>query len=223
MLGDRGVFGLIDSGARCFTACSTRSPISASLSASIPIAVVDQDHTELSRSLIQTLDADEARDGRAARRHWPRRSGRCSSAAVFGILEIPPGTEREVLKGDPARLPAYVDSPISCSSIEPCRASSRARRRGRCRSRCARRPLDGSLCRAALAAAQPGRMLTEPLFNPTGGYASYVVPAAFVLILQQTLLMGAATLGGVALSRRPRRDRRRARAPRACSAARSRI
>ena len=37
-----------------------------------------------------------------------------------------------------------------------------------------------------------------PLFNPTGGYASYVVPAAFVLILQQTLLIGAAMLGGVA-------------------------
>ena len=41
-------------------------------------------------------------------------------------------------------------------------------------------------------------MLNQPLFNPTGGYASYIVPAAFMLILQQTLLMGAATLGGVA-------------------------
>jgi ABC-2 type transport system permease protein len=37
-----------------------------------------------------------------------------------------------------------------------------------------------------------------PLFNPTGGYASYIVPAAFVLILQQTLLMGSAMLSGVA-------------------------
>ena len=37
----------------------------------------------------------------------------------------------------------------------------------------------------------------EPLYNPTGGYASYVVPAAFVLIIQQTLLMGAATLAAL--------------------------
>ena len=29
---------------------------------------------------------------------------------VFGILEIPPDTEREVLKGNQARIPAYVDS-----------------------------------------------------------------------------------------------------------------
>jgi ABC-2 type transport system permease protein len=42
----------------------------------------------------------------------------------------------------------------------------------------------------------------EPLYNPTGGYASYVVPAAFVLIIQQTLLIGAATLTGLGFERR---------------------
>ena len=43
----------------------------------------------------------------------------------------------------------------------------------------------------------------EPLYNPTGGYASYIVPAAFVLIIQQTLLMGAATLTALGFERRP--------------------
>src|SRR5262249_41278858 len=56
---------------------------------------------------------------------------------------------------------------------------------------------DGSLYRAALARSSPVEVLSQPLFNPTGGYASYIVPAAFMLILQQTLLMGSATLGGV--------------------------
>ena len=41
----------------------------------------------------------------------------------------------------------------------------------------------------------------QPLFNPTGGYASYIVPAAFILILQQTLLLGTASLGGIAYER----------------------
>jgi ABC-2 type transport system permease protein len=41
-------------------------------------------------------------------------------------------------------------------------------------------------------------LVQVPLFNPTASYASYTVPAAFVLILHQTLLMGAATLGGAA-------------------------
>ena len=57
---------------------------------------------------------------------------------------------------------------------------------------------DGSLAHAAVTRSSPVELLSQPLFNPTGGYASYVVPAAFVLILQQTLFLGSATLGGVA-------------------------
>ena len=60
---------------------------------------------------------------------------------------------------------------------------------------------DGSLAAAALASSSPADILLQPIFNPVGGYASYVVPAAFVLILQQTLLMAAAMLTGAALAR----------------------
>src|SRR5262245_3550777 len=47
----------------------------------------------------------------------------------------------------------------------------------------------------ALTRSSPVEVLNQPLFNPTGGYASYIVPAAFMLILQQTLFMGVARLG----------------------------
>jgi ABC-2 type transport system permease protein len=67
---------------------------------------------------------------------------------------------------------------------------------------------DGSLAHAALTRSSPVELVSEPLYNPTGGYASYVVPAAFVLILQQTLFMGAATLGGVAFESGGRMARR---------------
>ncbi len=60
----------------------------------------------------------------------------------------------------------------------------------------------GAPARLALAALSPAELLTEPLYNPTGGYASYVVPAAFVLILQQTLLMAAATLTALGFEQR---------------------
>jgi ABC-2 type transport system permease protein len=42
--------------------------------------------------------------------------------------------------------------------------------------------------------------LLQPVFNPVGGYASYIVPAAFVLILQQILLIGSAVLSGLAVA-----------------------
>jgi len=57
----------------------------------------------------------------------------------------------------------------------------------------------------------------QPIFNPVGGYASYIVPAAFVLILQQMLLIGASMLTVVAPGREPPAERSRA-----CSAAASR-
>src|SRR5262249_19452534 len=59
---------------------------------------------------------------------------------------------------------------------------------------------DGSLAKATLASASPVDILQQPIFNPVGGYASYIVPAAFVLILQQILLIGASILTVVALA-----------------------
>jgi len=58
---------------------------------------------------------------------------------------------------------------------------------------------DGSLVKAALASTSPADILLHPTFNPVGGYASYIVPAAFVRILQQNLLIGASMLTVVAL------------------------
>jgi ABC-2 type transport system permease protein len=63
--------------------------------------------------------------------------------------------------------------------------------------------LNGAQARLTLTALSPAELLTEPLYNPTGGYASYVVPAAFVLIIQQTLLIGAATLTALGFERQP--------------------
>src|SRR5215471_14856759 len=57
-----------------------------------------------------------------------------------------------------------------------------------------------SLPPAALASRSPAEVLLQPIFNPVGGYASFIVPAAFVLLLQQMLLIGASMLTVVALT-----------------------
>src|SRR5262249_33051745 len=60
---------------------------------------------------------------------------------------------------------------------------------------------NGSLVSATLASASPADILLQPIFNPVGGYGSYIVPAALVLILQQLMLIGASILTLVALAR----------------------
>jgi ABC-2 type transport system permease protein len=161
----------------------------------IPIAVVDDDSSEVSRQLIQALNAHEAVRVVARASTLAEAQAMLGRREVFGIVDIPAGTERDVMAGRKARVPAYVDSVyflLYNRTVQGILESSGAVTADILSGEV--RP-DGSLYRAALARTQPVDVLSQPLFNPTGGYASYTVPAAFMLILQQTLFMGVATLG----------------------------
>ena len=166
----------------------------------IPIAVVDNDLSELSRNIVQTLDASGA--VRVAVQAETIAEGRkaLDRGDAFAVVGIPPETERDVLKGNTAHIPIYADatylfifrSMSNGIAVAINTLSSELAARG------AR--TDGSLVKAALASASPAEILLQPIFNPVGGYASYIVPAAFVLILQQMLLIGASMLTVVALA-----------------------
>jgi len=164
----------------------------------IPIAVVDNDQSELSRKIVETLDASDAvsvvtRTATLAEAHAVLDRGE-----AFAVVGIPPETERDVLKGTAVHIPIYADATylfifrttgsgiaVAINTLSSDLAAGGAR-------------TDGSLVKAALASASPADILLQPIFNPVGGYASYIVPAAFVLILQQILLMGASSLTVVA-------------------------
>ena len=191
---DRGAFGLLVLAPIIYGALYPQ-PYLGQLIRAIPIAVVDEDSSEVSRRLVQGLNAHEALQVAARPNTLAEAQAALARREVFAIVDIPAGTEREVLAGRRARVPAYVDSVYfllynrtvqgileSSGAVTADLLSSDARS-------------DGSLYRAALARSSPVEVLNQPLFNPTGGYASYIVPAAFMLILQQTLFMGVATLG----------------------------
>jgi ABC-2 type transport system permease protein len=205
---DRSAFGLIVL-APIIYGVFYPQPYLSQLIKDIPIAIVDDDSSTVSRTIIQAVDADEAVKVALRPTTLAEAQAALSRREVFGILSIPAGTAREILKGDQARLPAYVDSAYfllynrTLQGIQEGVGAVTTDIAGR-----GARP-DGSLFRAALVKSSPVEILNQPLFNPTGGYASYVVPAAFLLILQQTLLMGSATLGGVAYERGGRSARRR--------------
>ncbi|MEI9923524.1 MAG: ABC transporter permease [Bradyrhizobium sp.] len=208
ILGDRGVFGLIVI-APVIYGLLYPQPYLGQLLRHIPIAVVDQDHTEVSRKLVQTLNADEALMVAVRADTLAEAQAALARREVFAIVGIPARTEQEILKGNKARLAVYVDSSHfllydrtlqgiteASSEVSENVAAQGAR-------------TDGSLAHAALIRSSPVELLAEPLFNPTGGYASYTVPTSFSLILQQTLFMGAATVGGVTFEQGGRRGRRR--------------
>jgi len=196
VLRDKGAFGLIIMGPLIYAVLYPR-PYVGQLIRDVPIAVVDDDNSEISRTIVQALDAHEAIRVAARPLNLAEAEEAIARRQVFGVLSIPAGTEREVLKGQPARLPAHVDSAYFLLYNRAYQGIAEAIGNASADLQTRGARADGSLYRAALVRSAPVELLSEPLFNPTGGYASYVVPAAFVLILQQTLLMGVATLGGV--------------------------
>ena len=166
----------------------------------IPIAVVDNDLSELSRRIVQTLDASGAVKVAISVDTLPQARAALDRGEVFAVVGIPPETERDVLKGTTVHIPVYADATylfifrtlgngiaVAINTLSAELAAGGAR-------------TDGSLVKATLASVSPVDILLQPIFNPVGGYGSYIVPAAFVLILQQLLLIGASLLTVVALA-----------------------
>ena len=166
----------------------------------IPIVVVDNDLSELSRNIVQTLDASGAVKVVARAKTLAEAHAVLDRGDAFAVVGIPPQAEHDVLKGTTVHLPVYADATyfflfrtlssgisVAINTLSAELAAGGAR-------------TDGSLVKAALATSSPADILLQPIFNPVGGYASYVVPAAFVLIHQQTLLIGAALLTVIALA-----------------------
>jgi ABC-2 type transport system permease protein len=145
----------------------------------VPVVVVDRDQTPMSRRLARWLDASEgvAVAGRSADLDAAQAAVRAGS--VRGVVLIPVDFERHLFRREPASVTAYVDGSFLL----------------------VRSTVSGAIntVTAALAASltqrpPPVRLATWPLFNPLGGYATFLVPAVLILVLQQTLLIGMGTL-----------------------------
>jgi ABC-2 type transport system permease protein len=200
ILGDPGILGLIVLAPVVYGALYPQ-PYIGQVLRNLPIAVVDQDRTELSRELVQTLNADEATTVKVESDTIADAQAALNRHDVYAILAIPKDTEKQVLRGDKARIAAYVDAAYFLLYSRTLQGISEAASAVSTDIATRGARSDGSLVYATLArSASPIDFLSQPLFNPTGGYASYVVPAAFILILQQTLLLGVASLGGAAYS-----------------------
>jgi ABC-2 type transport system permease protein len=165
----------------------------------IPIVVVDEDLTELSRNIVLTLDASSAVSVAARTDTVAQARALLDRGEAFAVVGIPSGTQRDVLKGLTVHIPVYADATylfifrtmgsgiaVAINTLSSELAASGARS-------------NGSLVKAKIAAGNPAEILLQPVFNPVGGYASYIVPAAFVLILHQMLLIASAMLTVVAL------------------------
>lgn len=162
----------------------------------VPIAVVDQSHSSLSRDLLRRIDGTP--DVRVAYHcnSLPEAQRLVGRQAVHGVVLVPADLEQKVGRGEQAHLSVYCDMSLMLvykAVYQSAQAVSMA--------------VNAELQepRSMSFTARDGEVATEPLaydavqiFNPTGGYGSFLLPGVLILILQQTLLLGIGLSAGTA-------------------------
>ena len=163
----------------------------------VPVAVVDLDHSNLSRQITRFAQASsriEVRrvigDERQARQALWR-------GEIEGYAILPRDLKRDVLRGSPAVV--TVEANGSYALLNKAVLSGFAEAVGTVSAGVEIRKLQasGQSAQQAQAGRNPVNTQMVALFNPTEGYGSYVVPAVALLIIQQTLLMGVGMLVGL--------------------------
>ena len=156
----------------------------------VPVTIIDQDQSTASRSFLRQIDASDKVDIVATATNMADARDAFFRRDVYGIVIIPSGFEGDLLAGRPAPVAAYGDGSyllIYSNLMSAVTTVARSIGAQVNYARLTATGIDDGLARTLL---QPVTVTSISVFNPQGGYASYVIPAAFVLILQQTLLMG---------------------------------
>lgn len=162
----------------------------------VPVAVVDDSHSSLSRSYLRNIDATadvhlmaSCSDMEEARAMMRRRK-------VYGIIYIPESFSRDLARHEQTSVRIYPDmsgllyyKALLVANTEVSLAMN----------------AEIKVERSANTTEQEDRLTEHPIayaevsiFNPQNGFAAFLIPAVLVLIIQQTLLLGVGMSAGTA-------------------------
>ena len=168
----------------------------------VPVAVVDDSHSALSREFIQMADATP--DVRIAYHAVSLDDARrmIEAQQVRGIYYIPAELSDAVYSARRTYISVYTDMAMTLQYKTIYMAANavvtqmnKNIRIGRMTKLTTQRDEEVS--------AAPLKFEEVPIFNPSGGYAGFILPCVLMLVLQQTLMLG------IGLSEGTRRERRR--------------
>ncbi len=170
----------------------------------VPVCVVDQSHSSLSRQFLRLCDASP--DVRVAyhAQDLDEAQSLVSRQLVKGIYLIPSDFETQLLRMEPGTISVYCDMSLmltykaifqTAQTVAMGMGSALTTKLG-----------GHYTAREEVVSARPLDYDDVPLFNPQGGYGSSVLPAVLMLILQQTLVLGIGLSAGTARDENPYRN-----------------
>lgn len=162
----------------------------------VPVAIVDQSHSQISREFIRSFDAGS--DVKAAYycNSIEEAKDLIGKQVVHGLLYFPDDFAHKLYRGEQAHVGVYCDMSLMltykaiyqtalavASDINANIQVSQSRNFTTRDEEITTKPLDFE---------------EVPIFNATGGYGNAILPGVLILILQQTLLLGIGLSAGTA-------------------------
>jgi len=160
------------------------------------ITVINLDNSQLSRQLERMVDATTQVKIVQRAHSIAQAKEQFLNGDVRGILLIPKHFNRDLLLGKSPTLSYSGDASYFLVYGTIVEGLAKAGGTLAAQATVSRLVIDGVPLELAAEQFAQVKLNMKPTFNPSSGYLNYVVPAVFVLILQQTLIMGVGVLGG---------------------------
>lgn len=170
----------------------------------VPAAVVDMNKSTLSREFIRKVDATPDVKIQSHCADMEEAKLLLKESKVYGVIYIPESFSSDITKGIQTQVTLYCDmsgmlyyKAILTASTEVSLKMNKAIKAKRA---------GNTTDRQDEISATPITYEAVNLFNPQAGYASFLLPAVLILIIQQTLLLGVGLSAGTARENNRFRD-----------------
>ncbi|QRY79297.1 ABC transporter permease [Pseudomonas sp. PDNC002] len=154
----------------------------------LPVAVIDMDHSAVSRELIRLLDA-APKIATIGYDQLPEAQRDLAWRKLFGIVVIPVDFEKRVLHGETVTVPIFGDATNRMANGQIQQDISATYNELSLRYNRERLMSGGFSERQANVLLQPAIGQLTDLFNPGTSFAAIVLPGLVTLILQHSLLL----------------------------------
>ena len=169
----------------------------------LPIAVVDHSRTEASRNLVRLTSASPSISIYAQCANMQEAKDLFGRNEVVAVMEIPADYSKKIGLGQQATVPVYFEMSLLLRYRALLSALSDIQLKVAGDVTEARIEAVGASS-AGLGGGLPVQTHSTFLGNPGQGFASFIMPGVFMLIIQQSMVLGICLLGGTANERRRR-------------------
>lgn len=162
----------------------------------VPVAVVDNSHSDMSRKFIRELDASPDTKVAYHCNSLEEAKDMVGRQVVHGVIYLPYNFQTNINRMEQSHVGVYCDMSLMLTYKAILQAAN---------SVTAQINAEIQISRAGNTTAREDEITVRPLdfdevpmFNTTGGYGNFIIPGVLMLIIQQTLLLGIGLSAGTA-------------------------